>query len=155
MTVTTDVTTTGDTVTGRFTLKRPTLSLGEVRKPVFAAVGVADLALEQVKDVPADVTAEARRVQARLAEVPAVVRTLPVRVEIRVTKAQETATDLYAKLALRGERLVTQIRRQPATEAAIAEGKEAVRKAEAAAVAARNSVRAGERAVEDAASKLG
>ena len=155
MTVTTDVTTTGDTVTGRFTLKRPTLSLSEVRKPAFAAVGVADLALEQVKDVPADVAAEARRVQARLAEVPAAVRTLPVRVETRVAQVQETATDLYAKLAIRGERLVTQIRRQPATEAAIAEGKEAVRKAEAAAVAARNSVRAGERAVEDAASKLG
>lgn len=155
MTVTTDVTKTGDTVTGRFTVKRPSLSLSEVRKPVFAVVGVADLAIEQVKDVPADVSAEARRVQARLAEVPAVVRNLPVRVETRVAQVQETATDLYAKLAVRGERLVTQIRRQPATEAAIAEGKEAVRKAEAAAIAARNSVKAGERAVEDAASKIG
>ena len=58
-------------------------------------------------------------------------------------------------LALRGERLVTQIRRQPATEAAIAEGKEAVKKAEAAAIAARKSVKAGEKAVEDAAAKLG
>jgi hypothetical protein len=50
---------------------------------------------------------------------------------------------------------VTQIRRQPATEAAIAEGKEAVRKAEAAAIAARKSVKASEKAVEGAASKIG
>jgi len=47
MTVTSDVTKNGDTVTGRFTIKNlPTVSIDEVRKPLFAAVGVADLALE-------------------------------------------------------------------------------------------------------------
>ncbi|MDT7537924.1 MAG: hypothetical protein QOI82_1509, partial [Actinomycetota bacterium] len=51
--------------------------------------------------------------------------------------------------------LVKAIRRQPATEAAIAEGKEAVRKAEAAATAAKKSAKAGEKAVEDAAAKIG
>ena len=76
-------------------------------------------------------------------------------VETRVEKATEKATDLYAKLAVRGERLVTQIRRQPATEAAIAEGKEAVRKAEAAATSAKKAVKAGEKALEGAAQKIG
>ncbi len=76
-------------------------------------------------------------------------------VETRVEKATEKATDLYTSLTVRGERLVTQIRRQPATEAAIAEGKEAVRKAEAAATAAKKSAKAGEKAVEDAAAKIG
>jgi len=163
MTVTSDVTKNGDTVTGRFTIKNlPTVSIDEVRKPLFAAVGVADLALEQVKDVPAELTAESKKVQARLADVPNVVKTLPAQVqdlrgelETRLGKATETATDLYAKLAVRGERLVTSIRRQPATEAAIAEGKEAVKKAEQSAVAARKSAKAGEKAVEDAAGKLG
>ena len=149
------------------------LATTELQKRLFAAVGMADLAIEQVKDVPADLTAEAKKVQARVeaarAAVPAQLKTLPaqlktlpaqvktlrVEVEDRVNKATVTANDLYAKLAIRGERLVTQIRRQPATEAAIAEGKEAVRKAEAAATAAKKSVRAGEKAVEGAARKIG
>ncbi|MFP5219869.1 MAG: hypothetical protein ACLGIG_09045 [Actinomycetes bacterium] len=162
---TVDVTKTGDTVTaqGRFTVKNlPAIDLDEARKPLFAAVGVFDLAIEQAKELPVAYAAEAKKVQERLAEVPAAVKTLPEQaqsfrgdVETRVQKLTEQATDLYAKLAVRGERLVTSIRRQPATEAAIVEGKEAVRKAEAAATAAKKSAKAGEKAVEDAAAKIG
>jgi chromosome segregation ATPase len=158
-----DVDKTGSTVTGRFTIKNlPTFDVAEATKPLFAVVGAADFAIEQAKEVPADVTARVNKVQARLSEVPAQVQALPAQVktlrsevETRVEKVTEKATDLYTQLTIRGERLVTQIRRQPATEAAIAEGKEAVRKAEAAAVAARKSAKAGEKAVEDAAAKIG
>ena len=154
---------TGSTVTGRFTLKNlPAFDVAEASKPLFAVVGVADLAIEQAKEVPADLTAQVTRVSARLADVPAQVKTLPSQVktlrgdvETRVEQANKKATDLYAKLTLRGERLVTQIRRQPATEAAIAEGKEAVKKAEASAIAAKKSVKAGEKAVGGAAAKIG
>ncbi len=106
--------------------------------------------------------AQVTTAQARLAEVPNVVKTLPTQVkelrgevETRVAKATEQANELYAALAVRGERLVTQIRRQPATEAALAEGKEAVRKAEAAAKAASKSAKATGKAVEGAAEKIG
>ena len=158
-----DVTKTGSTLTGRFTIKNlPTFDVAEATKPLFAVVGVADLAIEQAKDVPALYVAEVKKAQARLENVPSVVKTLPEQVktlrtdvETRVEKATEKATELYAQLTVRGERLVTQIRRQPSTEAAIAEGKEAVRKAEAAATAAKKSVKAGEKAVEDAAAKIG
>jgi hypothetical protein len=151
-----DVDKTGSTVTGRFTIKNlPTFDVSEATKPLFAAVGVADLAIEQAKDVPALYVAEVKKVQSRLAEVPAQVKTLPTQVKTLSGDFAEKATDLYAQLTVRGERLVTQIRRQPATEAAIAEGKEAVRKAEAAAVAAKKSAKAGEKAVEDAAAKIG
>jgi hypothetical protein len=156
MSVTTDVKKTGNAVTGRFTLKNlPTFDVAEATKPLYAVLGVADLALEQVKDVPADLGAEAKKAQALLADVPAQMSALPANVRTTAHKATERATDLYAKLTIRGERLVTQIRRQPATEAAIAEGKEAVKKAEAAATAARKSVKAGEKAVEGAAGKIG
>jgi hypothetical protein len=164
MTVTTDVKKTGNTVTGRFTLKNlPTFDAAQAKKPLFAYVGVADLAIERAKEIPAELTvattAATKKAQALLAEVPAQVtaqlQALPVTVRTNVEKATEKATDAYAKLTVRGERLVTQIRRQPATEAAIAEGKQAVRKAEAAATAAKKSVKAGEKAVEDAASKIG
>lgn len=158
-----DVTKTGSTLTGRFTIKNlPTFDVAEATKPLFAVVGVADLAIEQAKDVPALYVAEVKKAQARLENVPTVVKTLPEQVktlradvETRVEKATEKATDLYTQLTVRGERLVTQIRRQPSTEAAIAEGKEAVRKAEAAATAAKKSAKAGEKAVEDAAAKIG
>ena len=163
MTVTTNVKKTGDTVTGRFTLKNlPTFDAAEAKKPLFAYVGVADLAIEKAKELPADVTAEVKKVQALLADVPAQVKSLPAQVkelrgtvEAKVNENNKKATALYAKLSKRGERLVAQIRRQPATEAAIAEGKDAVRKAEAAATAAKKSVKAGEKAVAGAARKLG
>ena len=141
-----------DKISGRFTVKNlPSFELGEATKPLFAVVGVADLALEQVKDAPALYVAEVKKAQGRLSELPAQVKSLRNDVETRVEKA----TDFYAKLAVRGERLVTQIRRQPATEAAIAEGKEAVRKAAAATTAAKKSVKAAEKSVEDVATKLG
>jgi len=154
---------TGNRSSGRFTVKNlPSFDVSEASKPLFAAVGVADLAIEQVKDVPALYVAEAKKVQGRIAEVPAQVKTVPSRiksvrgdVESQVEKASTKATDFYAKLAVRGERLVNQIRRQPATEAAIAEGKLAVKKAEAAANSAKRAVKAGEQAVEDAAAKIG
>ena len=164
MTVTTDVKKTGNTITGRFTLKNlPTFDAAATReaakKPLFAYVGVADLAIERAKEIPAELTVATNNVtkkaQALLADVPTQVTALPVTVRTNVEKASEKATDLYAKLSIRGERLVSQIRRQPATEAAIAEGKEAVKKAEAAATAARKSAKAGEKAVEDAAAKIG
>jgi hypothetical protein len=157
MTVTTDVTKTGNkatvtaagakagkqgTVSGRFTLKGlPVIDRAEATKPLYAVVGVADFALEQAKDVPA------------------LVKGLPTQVETRVSTATDKAGDVYSQLTVRGRRLVTSIRRQPATEAAIAEGKEAVRKATssaaASATAARKSAKAGEKAVEGAAGKVG
>jgi hypothetical protein len=160
MTVTTDVKKTGNTVTGKFTLKNlPTFDAEYAKKPLFAYVGVADLAIERAKEVPAQLTVATtevtKKAQALLAEVPAQVTALPVTVRTNVDKATEKATEVYSKLTVRGERLVKAIRRQPATEAAIAEGKEAVRKAEAAATAAKKSVKAGEKAVEDAAAKIG
>ena len=151
-----DVDKTGNKLSGRFTVKNlPTFDVAEATKPLFAVVGVADLAIEQVKDVPALYVAEAKKVSTRISEVPAQVKELPAQVKTLSTEVSEKATDLYAKLAVRGERLVTQIRRQPSTESAIAEGKQAVKKAEAAATAAKKSVKAGEKAVEDAASKIG
>ena len=45
---------TGNKLTGRFTVKNlPSFDVAEASKPLFAVVGVADYALEQVKDVPA------------------------------------------------------------------------------------------------------
>jgi hypothetical protein len=149
------------------------LDLDEAKKPAFAAVGVVDFYVEQVKEIPAqakkvqaDVTAklEAARTEraAQLKAVPAQLKALPAEAKklqaeltAKATKVQADATAYYGKLAVRGEKLVGQIRRQPATEAAIAEGKAAVKKAEAAATSAKKATKATEKAVEGAAAKLG
>ena len=167
MSVITSVKKTGNNVTSLFS--RPAFDTTEVPTPLFAVVGVADLAFGQVKDVPADVTAEAKRVQALIAEasktVPAQVMALPTQakkvrstVENQLDAASVKATSFYSKLAVRGEHLIAQIRRQPSTEAAVAEGKAAVRKVEAAVknveaagVAAKKSVKASAKVVQDSA----
>ena len=153
------------------------LDLDEAKKPAFAAAGLVDLYVEQVKDLPAqakklqaEVTAkvEARRtartaqvkaVPAQLKALPADAKKLQAELTAKVTKAQTDVTAYYAKLAVRGEKLVGQIRRQPATEAAIAEGKAAVKKAidgnTAAATSAKKSAKSAEKATTDAAAKIG
>lgn len=144
-TVDVDVDKAGSTVSGRFTFKNlPTFDVADAAKPLYAYVGALDLALEQAKEVPAQVRA-----------IPAQVRGLRSDVESRVEQVTEKATEVYTQLTVRGERLVTSIRRQPATEVAVVEGKEAVKKAEASATAARTAAKAGGKAVEDAAKKLG
>jgi len=156
MSVNSAVKKTGDSVTGRFTIKNlPGVTLEDFAKPAYAVAGLADLAVEQVKEAPAAYAAEVKKAQGRLADVPGVVRTLPATVQSRVGQATDSASELYGSLAKRGRSLVTRIRRQPATQTAVAEGKAAVKKAEAATNAAKRSAMAGEKAVEGAAKKIG
>ena len=144
-TVAVDVDTTGSSVSGRFTVKNlPTLSVTDAAKPLYAYVGALDLALEQAKEVPAQVRA-----------IPAQVKGLRSDVASRVEDVTGKATEVYSQLTVRGERLVTALRRQPATQVAVAEGKEAVKKAEQSATAARTSAKAGSKAAKDAAEQLG
>ena len=156
-------------------IELPTVELPKAvdTKPLYAVAGVVDLTVEQVKDVPADAKKlqatlvaklEAARTErtATLKSVPAQLKALPTEAKKlqnellgRALKAQTEATEYYGKLATRGEKLVGQIRRQPATEAAIAEGKAAVKKAESAATSAKKATKSTAKAVEDAAEKLG
>jgi hypothetical protein len=149
------------------------LDLDEAKKPAFAAAGVFDLYVEQVKELPAQAaklqaeltakleTARTERA-AQLKAVPAQLKALPTDAKklqadfaARVTKAQADATAYYTELAARGEKLVAQIRKQPTTKATIAEGKAAVKKAEASATAAKKATKSAAAAVEDSAEKLG
>jgi len=149
------------------------LDLDEAKKPAFAVAGVVDLYVEQVKELPAtakkfqaDLTAklEAARTErtAKLKAVPAQVKELPAdakkwqaELTAKATKAQADVTAYYEKLAVRGEKLVAQIRKQPTTKATIAEGKAAVKKAEQSATAAKKATKTAVKATEDAAEKLG
>jgi hypothetical protein len=149
------------------------IDLDEAKKPAFAAAGVVDLYVEQVKEIPATVkkfqaeltakleaarterTAQVKAVPAQVKALPADAKKLQAELTAKVTKAQTEATAYYTKLAARGEKLVAQIRKQPTTQAAIAEGKAAVKKAEAATTSAKKATKSTTKAVEDAAEKLG
>jgi hypothetical protein len=170
-------------------LKLPeVLDLDEAKKPAFAAAGVVDLYVEQVVGQVKELPAQAKKLQAELTAkleaarteraaqlkaVPAQVKELPAgaqklqaeviaKVTDKALKAQADVTAYYGTLAARGEKLVAQIRKQPTTTAAIAEGKAAVKKAETTATSAKKTTKAAgktaqttAKAVEDAAEKLG
>lgn len=139
------------------------LDLDEAKKPLFAAVGVIDLTVEQARAQAKELPVEAKKLQAKVQEtvnakvevvrasrgeqlkaVPAQLKTLPGKaqekatalrgeVEARVTKAQASATEYYGTLAKRGEKLVAQVRKHETTPATLAEGKAAAKKATATA----------------------
>ncbi len=141
------------------TLKETT---AEARKPLFAVVGAGDFAVEQVQALPteakkaqAELTAKARELQAAISDLPGSLKTARTAVEGKVSELTGRAGTVYAELAVRGERLVTAIRKQPATEAVAAESKSAVRQAKGATTSARKATKAAEKAVEDAAEKIG
>ena len=142
------------------------IDLDEAKKPAFAAVGVVDVTVEQVKDFPAEAKKVQEKLQASsrpapLPSTPSSRRSRPrsracaPSCEGRVAKAQTEATSFYGDLAVRGEKLVAQIRRQPATETALAEGKAAVKKAQSATASAKKATKAAGTAAEDAAAKIG
>ena len=134
----------GSTVSGRTLTHLPTFDATEAAKPLYAYVGALDLVLEQAQSVPAQVRT-----------LPAQVKNLRSGVETRVEQVTDKATEVYTQLTVRGERLITAIRRQPAVEVAVVEGKEAVRKAEQSATAARTSAQAATKAATGASGKLG
>jgi len=148
MTVTADAVKTNDKVVVDVEAKATLPGVAQVKKPLFAYAGAVDFVVEQAKELPADVTVAATKVTGY-------VQTLPTTVRTAAVELADKATTTYNEFAVRGERLVTSIRRQPATQAAIAEGKDALKKAEQATNSAKRAAKATEKATEDAAQKIG
>ncbi len=139
MSVTADVTKRGRTIRENVTITVPSVDTvsTEARKPLFASLGVVDLAVERAKSAPGTVKA-----------LPAVVRS-------QVGSLQEKGAALYGELVVRGEKLVTSVRKQPSTQAAEKAAGQAVRSAKGTATSTRKAVKATGQAVEDGAEKIG
>ena len=131
----------------------------EARKPLYAWVGTADLALENIKELPTDVVAKATTLMPKAAalvtELPAKAKELRTEVETRSTKLTTKAFAVYGDLVVRGEKLVGAIRRQPSTKAAQAQVKTAKSQVKAATTSTTKAVKTTGKAVEDAAEKVG
>ena len=138
----------------------------EARKPLFAVVGAGDLAVENIKDLPTDLVAQATtilpRTKAFVAEIPGKVVSLPSLVmnlrgdvETRATAVTGKAFETYGDLVERGEKLVRSIRRSAATEQAEAQIKVAKSQAKAAVTSATKAAKATAKAVDKGAQKIG
>jgi len=98
--------------------------------PVFAAVGVTDLAVERLRDARAraaavrhDLTPSALQDKAvkRIEQVTEQVQQIPADVRSQSLEAAEAAQQTYADLAVRGHKLVTRLRNQKSTQDLLAQ----------------------------------
>jgi len=124
----------------------------EATRGLYAGAGVADLAVEAVKEYVAEAQkrlvevqktfadldfqdlskeAKARRTQIekRVVELQDEAQQLPVRVQTLVTENVETATETYDDLVKRGETVVRRFRNKPATKQTVKNAKTTVTKA--------------------------
>ena len=98
--------------------------------PVFAAVGVTDLAIERLRDARAraaavrhDLTPSALQDKAvkGIEKVTEQVQQIPADVRSQSLEAAEAAQQTYADLAVRGHKLVTRLRNQKSTQDLLAQ----------------------------------
>lgn len=111
-------------------------------KPLYAGVGVADLAVEAVRDYAVEVQKRVTDVQKDVKKMDLSAKGLRAQAESRVTGATKDAqgylnenlsavTDTYGQLITRGEGLVQRIRNQQSTKTAGAQARTTASKAKA------------------------
>ena len=149
----------------------------ESRKSFYAYVGAVDLAVAKSRELPTEVATKAAANMARTTsfvfELPTKAKGLTGELTTRSTLLTDKATAVYTDLISRGEKLVTSIRGQQSTKAAVAQVKTAKAQAKGAATtaskaaksvtsrtkaattSASKAVDATAVAVEDAAAKIG
>lgn len=93
--------------------------------PVYAVVGVTDLAVEKVRDastriasvrVDRTVNALQDKTVARLEKVTEQVKHMPAKVQNQSVEVADKARETYSELAVRGENLIKRIRNQKSTQ---------------------------------------
>ena len=128
------------------------LDLTVATKPLYAGAGVADLAVEAVRDYAAEIQkkvaelrgelksldlstvtkdAKARRaaLEARVAELQSEAKTLPTKAQKYFDENLTTVSGTYGELVVRGEGLVKRIRNQESTKATVKSAKTTTAKA--------------------------
>jgi len=129
----------------------------EASRPIYAGVGVTDLAVELVRDYVADVQKRFVDVQARVSDFdfqPKALRDQAITVvNARVTDNVVSVTETYSDLAKRGETLVERIRRQQSTQAAVSSAKTTSAKAKTTRTQATKATKTTAKATKSTAKK--
>jgi hypothetical protein len=131
------------------------VDLNRVSKPLYAYVGVADLAVEKLRALPDVYVSGVKTAQASVNQAAGSVKTLPVVVREQLSTIPAKAKGTYADLVKRGQKLATTVRNNPNTKAAVAQAKTARSQAKGAATSARRSVNSAEKVAEATAAKTG
>lgn len=131
------------------------IDIARVRKPFYAYVGVADLAVAKLRTLPDYYTAGVHTAQSQVNTARGSVKTLPVVVREQISSLPDKAKGTYADLVKRGEKLVKTVRNNPNTEAAVAQAKTARAQVKGATTSARRSASSAEKVAEATASKIG
>lgn len=135
----------------------------EYTKPLYVVAGATDLAVEQLRTLPAVAKlqlevakTQGKELQGKLNAISvADVKELPAKAKTYAETLNGKATEFYGDLTVRGEKLVKKIRRQQATVEAKQKTKATVSRAKATKTTAKKAVEATVEAVEDAAAKIG
>jgi uncharacterized phage infection (PIP) family protein YhgE len=131
------------------------IDLNRVRKPFYAYVGVADLAVEKLRALPEVYVQGVNTAQAQVNTAREQVKTLPDLVREQLTTLPTKARSTYDGLVNRGQKLVTSVRNNPNTKAAVRQARTARTQAKGATTSARRSAASAEKAAEAAAAKTG
>jgi hypothetical protein len=115
------------------------VDLNRVRKPFYAYVGVADLAVAKLRTLPDYYTSSVQTAQEQVNVARGSVKTIPVVVRDQITSIPEKVGATYADLVKRGEKLVKTVRSNPNTKAAVDSAKNAKSQAKGAATSLRKS----------------
>jgi hypothetical protein len=131
------------------------LTFPDARRGLYAYVGVADLAVEKIRELPG----LQYQLIAQVRELPQTLRTslngLQGKVNETYVDVSEKVTDTYSELANRGEKLVTSIRKDPATTTAVHQAKTARSQVKGARTSVEKAVVDAEGAIEKAGDKIG
>jgi hypothetical protein len=131
------------------------IDLDRVRKPFYAYVGVADLAVEKLRSLPEVYTNGFSTAQAQVTQARGSFKHLPESVREQLTTLPKKAGESYADLVKRGHKLVSTVRNNPNTQAALKQAKTARAQAKGAATSVRRTVGSVEKVAEQTASKVG
>jgi len=137
------------------TTRTSPIDLERVRKPFYAYVGVADLAVEKLRTLPEVYIQGVNNAQAQVNQARGSVKTLPETVREQLQTLPTKAKGTYADLVERGQKLVDWVRNNPSTKAAVKQAKTAQSQAKGAATSVRRSVKSAEKAAEDTVAKTG
>ncbi|HEY0486385.1 MAG TPA: hypothetical protein VGD72_09065 [Mycobacteriales bacterium] len=116
----------------------------DLTKPLYAAAGVGDLAVAQLRRLPAKAAELQSELAVRAADLPKAAKQVDVdAIRTTVTRtagaASDRATETYDELVDRGRKLVTAIRNQAATKQLETQLRNTARAAKATVTAARDS----------------
>jgi len=154
---------TGNTVEATGDVK---FTLPDPKRGLYAYVGVADYAVEQLRALPRYQGAVVEVLRSQVKDLQAQARELPQTLRTSITglsgKVNETYVDLsdrvtgsYTEFADRGEKLVSTIRKDPATQAAVEQTKTAKSQVKAARTSVKKAASDAENATGKAGDKIG